>query len=249
LATVRLPETIERGLEAIAADGEHGAAELYARVLELAGGLPPDRLAQFGRRLLVARRDMAPLVNLALALEGSPDPEGELRRRVAVSKLAPGWIVSEARAIIGSGRRVVTVSRSSTALAVLAALKPALVLCLESLPGGEGRRAAADLKTGGVRVELVPDDGLKGAVRRVELGLCGADVVTERAVVNKVGTLRLAEGLSALGRPLYVVADRAKFLPADYYEPPEPGGPFEEVPRSLVERVIDGSDDDREIVR
>ncbi len=245
----RLTEVIERGLSEIALDSLHGAAELYARALGLAARLQPDLLPVFGERLLHGRRDMAPLVNLALALRGSSDPAEELRRRVFDLRHAGGRIISTAREAISSGRRIITISRSSTVLAVIKALEPELIICLESLPGGEGRRAVAELGAAGITAELIPDDGLDTGVERTELGLIGADVVTDRVIVNKVGTRRLAEGLSSRGKPLFVVADRTKLLPPEYYEPPGPDDLFEEVPRTLVDGVMDDSDDDLLISR
>lgn len=239
-----MSEDAERELAGIATDAVHGAAELYARALGLASRLPAELLPALGEALLRGRRDMAPLLNLALALVNSPDPEPELDRRIAAAKRAAGLIVTRARTAIGTGRRIITISRSSTVLAVLAALEPGRVLCLESEPGGEGRRFAALLGERGIPAETVPDADLDTAVKGVELGLCGADTVTEYLFVNKIGTRRLAEVLCALGKPLYVAADRSKYLPVGFYEPPTPGGPFEEVPRSLVARLIDDSDDD-----
>jgi len=239
----RLPADVERGLAAIAADTAHGAAVLYTRALELASRVPLQLLPAFGEALLHGRRDMAPLLNLALSLTRSPDPAGKLDRRMKSARRAGGVIASKARALIGSGRSIITISRSSTVLAVLGALEPERVLCLESSPGGEGRRSAAELNERGIPAETVPDAEVGAAVERIELGLCGADAVTGHVFVNKIGTRRLAEALRALGKPLYVAADRTKYLPVEYYEPPGPGGPFEEIPRSLVAGLLDDSDD------
>ncbi|MCK4594292.1 hypothetical protein KAU45_07305 [bacterium] len=239
-----LAKVIERGLGEIASDSLLGASELYARALELAARLQPDLLPVFGERLLHGRRDMAPLVNLALSLRGSSDPAEELRRRVLDLKKAAERIISTARVVVGPGRRIITISRSSTVLAVLKALETELILCLESLPGGEGRRTVAELGANGVSARMIPDDELDAGVERAELGLIGADVVTGGVIVNKVGTRRLAEGLSSRGKPLYVVADRTKLLHPECYEPPGPDDLFEQVPRTLVDGVIDDSDDD-----
>jgi len=239
----RLPADVERGLAAIASDTEHGAAVLHARALELAAGLPVGLLPAFGEALLRGRRDMAPLLNLALALARSPDPGGELDRRMKSARRATGLIARKAVTLLGRGRRVITISRSSTVLAVLEALEPERVLCLESSPGGEGRRFASELNERGIPAEPIPDAEVGSAVERVELGLCGADSITGRVFVNKIGTRRLAEALSALAKPLYVAADRTKCLPAEHYAPPGPGGPFEEIPRPLVEGFLDDSDD------
>jgi len=239
----RLPEDVERGLAAIAADTAHGAAELYTRALKLAAGLPVGFLPAFGEALRRGRRDMAPLKNLALALVRSPDPAGELDRRMKSARRATGLISRKAVTLLGRGRRFITISRSSTVLAVLEALEPERVLCLESFPGGEGRRFASELIDRGVPAETVPDAEVGAAVERVELGLCGADTVTELVFVNKIGTRRLAEALRALDKPLYVAADRTKCLPAEHYAPPGPGGPFEEIPRSFIAGLLDDSDD------
>ncbi len=245
----RLPKATERGLGEIASDSLLGAAELYARALELAARIQPDLLPVFGERLQHGRRDMAPLMNLSLALRGSPDPVEELRRRVFDLNKANERIISTARVVVGLGRRIITISRSSTVLAVLKALESEVILCLESFPGGEGRRTVAELGATSAATELIPDDELDTGVERTELGLIGADVVTDRVIVNKVGTRRLAEGLSSRGKPLYIVADRTKFLPSEYYEPPGPGDLFEEVPRRLIDGVIDDSDVDRLLSR
>jgi len=238
-----LPEEVERGLSLIASDTTNGAAELHRRALALASRLPPEFLPLYGEELLRGRRDMAPLVNLALALSRSKNPAEELTRLVSRAERAAEVIAAKAREVIAPGRRLVTISRSSTVLAVLTALEPGLVLALESLPGGEGRRLVEELGESGVPAELVPDEDLVTAVERAELGLCGADAVTERLFVNKVGTRALAERLRERGGPLFVAADRTKFMPGGYYTPPAPGGLFEEIPLPLVERVLDDDDD------
>ena len=245
----RLPELVERGLVEIATDSVHGAAVLYARALELAARVPADLLPTFGETLLGGRRDMAPLVNLALALQNSSNPTEEVRRRSADSKRAGERIASRAEGLLGLGKRIITISRSSTVIAVLDALKPGLALCLESLPGGEGRRLFTELRDAGIAAELIPDGRLAIGVERAEFGLVGADVITENVVVNKVGTLSLAKELASQGKPLYVVADRTKLLPLEFYVPPRSGGLFEEIPLSLVEGMIDDTNDDRNLSR
>lgn len=236
---------LDAELERIENDDGSGAAELYQRALLVAERLSPAELPELGRRLLAGRRDMAPLLNLGRTLREADDPAAalnQLRQRVS---LAQSIINDRGRRIIGCGRRILTISRSSTVLRLLSALEPDLILCLRSEPGGEGLRAAKELSRGGLNAEIVADDDLLGAVNRAELALCGADKLTADLFVNKVGTRRLAETLELVSKPLYVAADETKRLPRELYEPPAPDSVFEETPRSLVLRLITDGQVDR----
>ncbi|MCX7022915.1 MAG: hypothetical protein NTW26_11725, partial [bacterium] len=106
----RLPENAKRELDGIATDTAHGAAELHARALGLARRVPPELLPALGEALLCGRRDMAPLMNLALALINSPNPVEELDRQIVAARRAPSVIASKAKALLGSGRGIITIS-------------------------------------------------------------------------------------------------------------------------------------------
>ncbi|MBD3399399.1 MAG: hypothetical protein GF399_03605 [Candidatus Coatesbacteria bacterium] len=236
---------LDAELERIDNDDGSGAAELYQRALLVAERLPPAELPELGRRLLAGRRDMAPLLNLGRTLREAADPAAALNQLRQRASLAQSIINDRGRRIIGCGRRIVTISRSSTVLRLLAALEPVLILCLHSGPGGEGLRAAKELSRADLNAELVADDDLLGAVNRAELALSGADKLTTNLFVNKVGTRRLAEALELVAKPLYVAADETKRLLPEFYEPPAPDSVFEEIPRSLVQRIITDGQVDR----
>lgn len=111
---------------------------------------------------------------------------------------------------------VVTISRSRTVLRALTALprnrRPRWVRVLESLPGGEGRPFAQDLRGAGLRATVVPDHDGPRVAQRSDLVLIGADAVfSDGSVVHKVGTRALASAARRYGVPVMVVAGRSKF--------------------------------------
>jgi len=84
----------------------------------------------------------------------------------------------------------------------------------------------------------------------------GADAVTDRGVINKVGSFALALAAREHSVPVYVFAERKKFLPAstsalrigemppeEVWEDPEPGVKprnvyFELIPMSLIRGIV-----------
>lgn len=114
------------------------------------------------------------------------------------------------------GLRLLTISRGSTVLEALRSLpivrRPREIVVLESRPGGEGRRTAADLRHAGLSARWVRDASRDEAVRRADLVMIGADTIEPGGtVVHKVGTLPLARVASREGIPLIVVAARSKW--------------------------------------
>ncbi len=116
--------------------------------------------------------------------------------------------------------------------------KPELPLRLR----GEGQKTARLLRRQGARVRVVPDTLMCESLAAAHLALVGADAVTPRLVVNKVGTRMLALAARDARRPCYVVADRSKWVPTSRPVPVyRPSQPFEATPRRLF-GVIVGED-------
>lgn len=142
-----------------------------------------------------------------------------------------------ARRRLPRGARILTISSSRTVARALLALvprrRPAEVLCLESRPGGEGRRLASYLRRGGICARVVPDDRRHAALLEVDLVLIGADAVEPNGtVVHKVGTRALAEAARRAQRPLFVLAGHSKFAAARRRG--ALGVRFDRTPRSLI---------------
>ena len=88
------------------------------------------------------------------------------------------------------------------------------VLVSESRPGLEGRDMAAALAAEGIPVWLVVDAALPLLVAHAAQVWLGADAVTEKGVVNKIGSFALALAAREHSVPVYALAVRRKFLPA-----------------------------------
>ena len=88
------------------------------------------------------------------------------------------------------------------------------VLVAEGRPNLEGRQLAAALAAEGIPVWLVVDAALPLLVSQAQALWLGADAVTDRGVINKVGSFALALAAREHSVPVYVLAERRKFLPA-----------------------------------
>ncbi len=150
----------------------------------------------------------------------------------------PDRLTAVAHRFLPPGARVLTLSRSSSVRAALSGLprsrRPREVLVLESLPGGEGRLLARELRTAGVRARLVPDAEGTELVRGVDLVLLGADAVyADGSLVHKVGTRRIAVSARAAGVPVVVLSGRSKWVNART-APSRLVGPFDRTPPEAI---------------
>jgi len=222
-------------LEAFLADRSSGAAELAARALDLLeearATLPAGRVAALARRLVAAHPAMGSIWNAARAKD--PDAFRRALERGVVGA------AKRARALLPRRARVTTLSYSSTVLQALSR-KDLRVTVLESLPGGEGRRTARLLRRRGVAAQFVEDSLAARVVGQARFIVVGADAVTPKCIVNKVGTLTLALAARHYGVPVIVVADRSKWVSQAWSMPKRGRGTrlFEAVPRRLVTRVV-----------
>jgi translation initiation factor eIF-2B subunit delta len=72
---------------------------------------------------------------------------------------------------------------------------------------------ARELTKTGIAVEFGVDAAIATFAERAHLALVGADSITVRGVVNKLGTTSLALACRHAGIPCYVVGDRHKWFP------------------------------------
>jgi translation initiation factor 2B subunit (eIF-2B alpha/beta/delta family) len=130
------------------------------------------------------------------------------------------------------------------------------VLAAESRPRLEGRALSAALAAAGLPVWLMTDAALPLLVSQARMVWIGADAVTNRGVINKVGTFALALAAREHSVPVYAHAIRRKFLPAstaalkilemppaEIWEDPAPGVKprnvyFELVPLELLRGIV-----------
>lgn len=228
---------LQRIVDEVRGDTGSGAAELTRRVLgyllqvlSVDGELEPSDLRDFAFQLHLAKRSMAPLFNLSnsvlLSLEGREWRSG-LVDRLSVYHKELEMANSSIAEMVRSGRkakRIMTISYSSTVLAslrLMAATMGLEVVVPVSLPMGEGREMAKVLSEGGIRVEIIQDSMIFSVMEEMELTLVGADAVTPRGVINKVGTLSMVAASKHFGVPCHALCDWTKVSPAAMMDPLE----------------------------
>lgn len=172
--------------------------QLAARALQVAGaGL--------------ARGDRAVDLRAALAQSCTAERD-DLRdaRRGLAGQAAP--------LVVEDGAWIATLSSSGVVEEAVRAVQRAgrrpRVLVAESRPRREGRSLAAALAEAGVPVWLVVDAALPLLISQARMVWLGADAVTDRGVINKVGSYAAALAAREHSVPVYALAERRKFLPA-----------------------------------
>ena len=238
-----MEQTITQAIAEIAADNRSGAVQIAERAADIlkqranTGQAPsPDafrrEILTTGWALIRAQKVMAPLVNLVnTVLWKIEETESPHTLPAAVAQATEDFkrqmgqnahtIAEGALGLIGESSKIVTLSNSSTIhRALIHALRAGRrpnVICAESLPGREGRDAAAKLEGCGLTVTLVDDETAIRTIEHANLVLVGADMLTNRGLVNKLGTYRMAAAARASGTPFYTICGSEKFLPPGFH--------------------------------
>ncbi len=233
-----LDEDHDRKVRHAVQDSDRGAAAIGKELHEL---LVPfkgtaDEALRYATLLIHEKPIMAPVLHIANYLLGGPEPPKPAeglgpgghslvtdRDRTACT-LDPSVHQAVARCKQIAGDRpanIMTYSASGTVEAVLDLLQEdgalGSVYLSEAQPGGEGRalaaRIAAEWGTHDTRVILTHDAALPALLPQVDLLLLGADLVTNRGIVNKVGTAAIVERAHREGVPVLVAATPDKAPP------------------------------------
>ena len=179
------------------------------------------------KRLVSAHAEMAPLRHLLTAacagrLENLAEFVAGSRKRLTENCTS---LMSERGVEV-----VATLSRSSSVIDCLLRSDVGRVIVSESRPGLEGLDTARILASEGLDVVVVVDALLPYAAKREgAMGLVGADSVTRRVLVNKAGTLPLAETV-----PTIAVAGLLKLFDGEVVIKPRPPEEVEDLKRVRV---------------
>ncbi len=235
-------------MEAVANDRVSGASEVAINCAQALIAFIEQEQPHFGsawqieagilrlaRRILSGQPSMAPVIRVlndsALAARDANSvkaAEAAVRavclRYIRHIEGASERISQHAAEVLQGVTAVVTLSFSSVVFRALAYLSQRRrqnlhVICLESRPAMEGRSLAAKLAGEGVRTTLLVDGAVADVLRQADAWLSGADSLTERGIVNKLGTATLAVAGAFLGVPGYVLCDTSKILPAGFGVP------------------------------
>jgi ribose 1,5-bisphosphate isomerase len=227
-------------IEPIRADNTSGATEVARQAAtavlhwtDRTASMPfvawKTELLAFATALYRAQPAMAPLFNLVnqvlLLLESSAvQDEAQLRVRQGAQTFlehlagANQRLATATLGLLPCCARILTFSHSSSVLAVLLEVHArqclSKVFCTESRPMQEGRRLAQALAGVGIAVEFGVDAAIARFAPQAQVVLVGADSLTVKGVINKLGTSGLALAARQAGIPCYVIADRQKWIPA-----------------------------------
>ena len=159
----------------------------------------------------LSRGDRAPDLRTALAQSCAAERDDLVTARRALARQAANLVVQD-------GVWIATLSASGAVGEAVRGVQRAgrnpRVLAAESRPRREGRRLAATLAEAGVPVWLVVDAALPLMISQAHVVWIGADAVTDRGVINKVGSYAAALAAREHSVPVYALAGRRKFLPA-----------------------------------
>jgi len=187
-------------------------------------------LLKAGKELISAQPDIVPIFNLVnsiltvaeehrntLSLEELNRlvrEKAEEFRRCSLKALEK--IADIGETLISNDHTILTHSFSGAVFSILEKAKKNKkrfrVVVSESRPLFEGRNLAQQLGRLGVPVTLVIDSALGLYLKKADLVLVGADSISEKSFINKVGTHGLSLLAKEFGVPFYVVSERTKFI-------------------------------------
>jgi translation initiation factor 2B subunit (eIF-2B alpha/beta/delta family) len=196
-------------------------------------------MTNIGRQLINAQPSMAPIfsaVNRILLILDNNMKKGnslsELKETVknatqnlySYSENAQKEIQKNVLVLIDDGVKILTHSYSSTVIKTLIYAhqngKEMEVLVTESRPMFEGRKTAAILAKEGIKTTLLADMASFHIMEEIDMLVTGCDCVCQKGIVNKIGTKGLALAAFHDRKPMYVLTERSKFLPAKYRTEP-----------------------------
>lgn len=229
-------------LESIRDDHSSGATEIALQCAEYlkehvshVSASSPDefisKMTQAGDQLKKIQPAMAPVFNavdsILTPLYSENEKGATLRQLKDIAVHAAQHFIDKVRSstdllakngvtLIKNEQQILTYSSSK---AVAAILKRATfeglsfhVIVSESRPMYEGRRLVEDLGSKDIQCTLIIDGAMSTFLEQIDLVLVGADRISEKSVVNKIGTRGLALMAKHLQIPIYCACETTKFL-------------------------------------
>jgi ribose 1,5-bisphosphate isomerase len=267
--------SLDKGVEKIRSVKVQGATSVAFYALKLfvdyAGTLKSRKdlvKLRKAKQLLAGARPNEPMLRNVLELFYNSIPRNkdvkEIRRRlVSQQKLFLEQFRKDFETIAENGAKLVkpgdivfTHCHSSTVMQILkraAKNKRFRVVCTETRPLFQGRKTAKELVKSGIKTKMVVDSHMLSEIKECDKVFLGADVLSSKGFMNKVGSYNAAYAAKHFRKPLYVCAHTLKYTPkvsgierrdAKEVWPNPPGGleienyAFELVPWVFVSRVV-----------
>ncbi|MEW5760522.1 MAG: hypothetical protein AB1779_07135 [Candidatus Thermoplasmatota archaeon] len=180
-----------------------------------------DTFSKIGKKIIRAQPMMASIINflnyLFLELEKKQkkvDLEIFLNRYLTKSNIALKKIGNECFSLIEDNATIMTYSYSSTVFSALkdCKRKKIKVILSEARPNLEGRALASKLCNIGIKTTFVLDSALPSYMEKCDFVFIGGDAITEKELINKVGTKTLSICAKDANIPIYSIADESKFI-------------------------------------
>jgi ribose 1,5-bisphosphate isomerase len=117
--------------------------------------------------------------------------------------------------LIENDEVVFTHCHSSTVIGILKKAKEQgknfKVICTETRPSFQGRKTAKELSKFGIPVTMIVDSASNFMMEKATIVIVGADAITPRGIVNKIGTSLIALAAKKTWVPFYSACELWKF--------------------------------------
>jgi translation initiation factor 2B subunit (eIF-2B alpha/beta/delta family) len=177
---------------------------------------------EFANELRAARPGMAPFHNIANRIEVTAvdtthsnwnDAMAEMIDKTLQEELNAASEIAEKFLGLVQGGKILTMSYSGTVMStILRQLveNDITVYVTESMPLGEGRTTVKRLASHKIHVRMIPDSMVGSVVDEIDYCLVGADAITKKGLINKVGTRAMAATCMTAGKTFYVLSSELK---------------------------------------
>ena len=112
-----------------------------------------------------------------------------------------------------------------------------MVYCAESRPKNEGILLAKSLAEKNIDVSVMTDATLFSIIKKISALIIGADAITEKSVINKIGSYPLVQLAIQQKIPVYCLCHCYKLIPANYTMENEPKKPATDILENEQENI------------
>jgi translation initiation factor eIF-2B subunit delta len=231
----------ERLLQDVKSDRKSGAWVVAQKTIDCLEALIREKsaasvddlvgeIARVAREVLASQPGMAQLANLfnqlfvTIESESSGDAivlsrrvSGEAKRFSEHSKNAVAKVSELGAELINPDAIILVHSNSSTVFEIIkrahGAGKSFEVIVTESRPVNEGRSCALELSRLGIPSIYIIDAAVSKGVEQADIVLLGSDSLSEKYIVNKIGSTAISLLAREAVVPCYAVGESSKFTP------------------------------------
>lgn len=235
-------DIIENQIQELLRDRSSGSQELAEKALKIikrlySAGNTASRINNFLEKTAERFPQMVAIIKLK---EHFSDEISDKTIHEFENLLSDKSYIENASLLFDTTKKIITFSRSSAVEDVIIYYKKYVdkVTCCHSLPLGEGKKFAEDLKKNMISSQLVEDGELSRFIPDSDFMLLGADAITEDLFMNKIGTLQAVLLAQHFKKPVYVISSPLKKIKKSDYSLEKLGQYFEAIDNSLITDFI-----------